>query len=344
MKKQSSLVVCTPFTNENWKWFAPTFDQDKLNWHFFYHKPRGILEKYIRQPNLTMIRTCREAVLAVKEKQADLLFTHDPRVSFWCAFFAKQLDVKTEHIAYSFNFPELPRSIKRRFMTSAFTNINKFIVYSNFEKQLYHDYFGIPLDRIDVRLWSVGIPKFEPQEPLEIGDYICAIGGNARDYSTLMEAMEKLPDIKLVLIARPHNLKNLKIPSNVKVFINIPKPQAMNILKYSCFMVLPLRDSQVPCGHVTLVAAMHLGKGFIITNSIGVSDYVVNDYNAIACEASAPDDLVEAIQALWDAPDRYQQLGENGQQFARENCSEESARHYLHDLLLERKLISNNSY
>ncbi len=334
MKKQSSVVVCTPFQNEKWKWFAPSFARSQIQWDFYYEQPYGLLgSKFLK------FRTCLRAVKAVQDNHADLLFTHDPPTSVRCALLARILGIKTEHIAYSFNFPDLPRGLKRRLMTSAFQNISRFIVYSRMEKQLYHEYFGIPLERIDVVLWSVGTPEVSPQEPLESGDYICAIGGNARDYQTLMKAMEKLPDIPLVLVARPHNLKQLNIPSNVKVLVNIPKPHAMNIIKYSRFMVLPLAGWQVPCGHVTLVAAMHLGKGFIITNSSGVSDYVFHDHNAITCEAFSADALADAISSLWKNPDKSQQLGENGLKFAQEHCSEASAREHLRNLLVERKLL-----
>lgn len=335
MKKPASIVCCTA-NNKDWKWFSDRFDEQKLRWHIYNIQAQGLLEKYIQEPNLAMIRTCREAVGVVKREEADLLITHDPRVSFWCAFFAKLLGVKTEHIAYSFNFPDLPRGLKRRFMTGAFQDISQFIVYSKLEKQIYHDYFGIPLERIEVCLWSVGIPKFAPESPMEEGHYICAIGGNARDYQTLIAAMEKLPEIRLVLVARPNNLKKLNIPPNVKVLVNIPKEHCMNIIKYSRFMVLPLKGSQVPCGHVTLVAAMHLGKGFIITNSSGVSDYVVNDYNAITCEPFAPEILAESIRDLWNDPDKCQELGENGKEFAQKYCSEDYAYQYLHNLLLKK--------
>ncbi len=46
----------------------------------------------------------------------------------------------------------------------------------------------------------------------------------------------------------------------------------------------------MPCGHVTLVSAMHLGKAFVISNSSGVKDYVQHGENAIVCEAFSPDD------------------------------------------------------
>jgi glycosyltransferase involved in cell wall biosynthesis len=333
------VICCTPFSNPDWKWFAPTFANDPIDWQFYYSIPKGFLEELIRSPNLAMIRTCREAVITAKQRQADLLITFDPRVSFWCAVFAQRLDVQIKHIAFAFNFPELPRGLKRRWMISAFQNISQFITYSTLEKQLYHDYFGIPLDRIQVRFWAVGVPKVEPETSLEVRDYICAVGGNGRDYRTLMAAMKQLPDIPLVIVVRPDNLKGLFIPPNVKVLVNISKGNAMNIIAHSRFMVLPLKGSQIPCGHVTLVAAMHLGKGFIITNSEGVSDYVIHDRNALTCEAFSPDALAQTIRQLWNDPDKCKKLGHSAKQFAQQYCSEESARQDVYDLLVKTQLI-----
>lgn len=337
--KKKSIIVCTPFSNRNWTWFSSSFDKSQIQWHFYYLEPKGIIEKYIRQPNLAKIRTCHQAIVAAKEKQADLLITHDPRVTFWCAFFAKRLGVKIEHTAWSFNFPELPKGIKRTWMTKAFQNVSHFVVYSTMERHLYSEYFQIPIDRFEVNLWSVVTPKVEPKTPLQKGDYICAIGGNARDYSTLIQAIKKLPDIPLVLVTRPHNLKGLNIPPNVKTLVNIPKTEAMNILQYSRFMVLPLQGSEVPCGHVTLVAAMHLGRGFIITNSRGIDDYVFNEVNAITCPPFDPDSLAAAINHLWQNPQKARKLGEKGKEFAIKFCSEEFARKSLWNHLVSKGLL-----
>jgi glycosyltransferase involved in cell wall biosynthesis len=104
-------------------------------------------------------------------------------------------------------------------------------------------------------------------------------------------------------------------------------------------MVLPLKSTQIPCGHVTIVAAMHLGKAFIVTNSIGVKDYVIDDYNAISCEASNVDILADKIQQLWQEPEKAQILGENGYKFAQENCVEEVALNHLCNLLKEKELL-----
>lgn len=330
------IVCCVPF-GKTWRWFAPQLSHPQIEWHFFYAIPQNAVERTIRHPDSAIVRAAFQAVRAAQQLGASLLISHDPRVTLWCALFAELFQLRAEHVAYSFNFPDLPRGIKYQVMKRAFRSVHRFIVYSKMEKHLYSDYFAIPDERIDVCLWSVGIPKIEPDAPLDADDYICAIGGNARDYPTLIATMRELPDIKLVIVARPHNLKGLDIPPNVKVLTDIPNSQAMNILKYSRFMVLPLCGTEVPCGHVTLVAAMHLAKGFIITNSLGVSDYVIHNYNAITCEAFSAEALGNAIQTLWNDVDQCRQLGENGRRFASQFCSEESALQRLQDLLHETK-------
>jgi glycosyltransferase involved in cell wall biosynthesis len=202
------------------------------------------------------------------------------------------------------------------------------------ERTVYSRYFGIDPSRIDVVLWGVGQPRVEPVDtPLVPGDYICALGGNARDYRTLFEAMARVPEIPLVAVLRPQNVAGLRIPPNVRVQFNIPNGQANNILAFSRFMVLPLIGSDVPCGHVTLVAAMHLKKAMIITESMGVSDYVEHGVNSLSVPVSDVDALACRIGELWHDPQRACQLGEAGHMFAVANCSEASIINHLRKIL-----------
>ena len=72
----------------------------------------------------------------------------------------------------------------------------------------------------------------------------------------------------------------------------------MGVLYHSRFMVLPLINSKVPCGHVTIVAAMHLGKAMVVTSSSGVADYVTDDENAVTVPPNDVDAMASAIQRL----------------------------------------------
>jgi glycosyltransferase involved in cell wall biosynthesis len=329
------LVVCATIGLDlSWKWFGPVFD--RIRWEFFGANPRSWLERNVPRPSLSSWRACWEAIRTAQRQQAALVFSHDARITFRCAQSMRIQGARIPHVAWGFNFTSLPRGPLRRLMASAFTQVERFIVYSTMERSLYADYFGIDPSRIDVVLWGVGQPRVEPADvPLEQGDYICALGGNARDYRTLLAAMARVPEIPLVAILRPANVAGLKVPPNVRLHFNIPNGHANNILAYSRFMVLPLAGSDVPCGHVTLVAAMFLKKAMIISNSMGVSDYVDHGVNSLSVPVGDVDALALRIRELWDDPRRSRQLGEAGHSFATRNCSENSIINHLKKVLLD---------
>jgi glycosyltransferase involved in cell wall biosynthesis len=211
------------------------------------------------------------------------------------------------------------------------SQVDRFVVASAVERALYSDYFELELDRIDLLLWGVQPPVQELTKTARFSDepYICAIGSQARDYDTLMEAMRRIPYIKLILVATPDSLPQRVIPANVKVLTNIPNADAMNVLAHSMFMVLPLRDSLVPCGHVTVVAAMHMGKAILATDSTGLSDYLINGSNAEFFSPKDPKQLAEKIERLFGQPLLCQRLGNFALAFAKQHCSEDNTAAYF---------------
>lgn len=332
------IVCCSPGFSRGWRSLGPGLTGQEVEWAFFDDRPICLFERLIRRPNIGMIRACYQAVRKASKGNARLLITHDPRASFLCALFCRLLQVDVEHYVDSFNFSELPKGVRRRLMRFAFRQIALFSVHSSMERGLYSQYFQIPIDRIRLRLWSIGIPDVSPAHPLEKCRYISSIGGNGRDYRTLIEAARKLPEIPFVLVVRPENLNGLDLPANVKALVNAPFPEAMNILQHSAFTVLPLSGSTVPCGHVTLVCAMHLAKAIVSTDSTGISDYVLDGYNGLLCKTLSPDSLAQAIIALWQDPDEVARLSENSRRFGAEHCSEDSLRSDLAVVLAERGL------
>ena len=201
-------------------------------------------------------------------REARLLISVHPKVTYRCAEALRLSRRRVPHLAWSFNFAELPRGMKRSMMARAFGQVHCFIVHSTMERNLYAEAFGIPIERFEMMRWAVAPPEAShPDRPIVPGDYLCGLGGNARDYGTLMAAMARLPEFPLVAVLRPHNLEGVTVPPNVTVKMGVPLGDANNILMHSRFMALPLAGTQIPCGHVTVVAAMHLGKASIVTRS-----------------------------------------------------------------------------
>jgi len=313
---------------------VPELTGDEAEWIFYEDRPRVFWERVIRRPNLAMLRACLQAAIRAARGDIRLLITHD-RAGLHCALLCRLLRIRVDHYVHSFNFPELPVGLRLLIMRFGLQQINLFSVHSTMERTLYSRYFGIPEDRFRIRLWGIDVPKVSPGYPLQEGRYVSSIGGNGRDYRTLLEACRILPHIAFVLVLRPENLAGLDVPPNVRVIVNAPFEEAMNILQHSAFTVLPLPTSTTACGHVTLVCAMHLGKTVVATASSGIADYVFHGRNGLTCDPSSPQSLADAIDRLWANPAEAVLLSENNRRFGAEHCSEARGRNDLASVLAE---------
>jgi len=315
------VVNCAHITYKG-AFFEPQ-TENVLRWlHFAATDPLDI-PFFGRNGNLRRFAACIRAACAAKSLGAGIVITHDPRISFIVQHFLNLFGYRGPHAAFFFNYPWLPTGLKGAFHRWGFKGIDKFIVYSTMERRLYHEHFKIPLERLEFMHFGVDPPKVDSADkPIVDGDYVCALGSQSRDYRTFLESVKRLPEIKVVIVAKPENLVGLDVPSNVTVMTDIPYGQAMNILAFSRFMALPLDGADVPCGHITLVNAMHLGKAFAITRSSGVVDYVREGENALTFAAKSADEMTGVLRRMWYDPELCARLGEAGRAFAAEFCTE----------------------
>jgi glycosyltransferase involved in cell wall biosynthesis len=337
LKNRTRIVVFSDSCSPRWRWIENRLSGHDLEFEFV----RCVPNAFSRPFNTSHLTGSIRAILLARRVGAGAVVAHGPTIAAWYGFLARILRVRIPLLAHTFNFISLPSAAKRRVLSFAFrlANIRRFVVYSTAERELYANAFGIPPGRFDILLWGTNPPTIStPGTPAEAGDYACAIGGNARDYRTLFEAARRLPHIRFVVVMRPENLRGLEVPSNVVARMNIPFEVAMNILFYSKFMVLPLVDSEVPCGHVTIVCAMHLSKAYVITDSAGVRDYAKDQINSLTVKHGSADELATAVVRLWNDPELCARLGENGQRFAAAECTEEHIAQHLSGWLQEHPL------
>jgi glycosyltransferase involved in cell wall biosynthesis len=318
-----TIVCCTEITDPRWRFFEKDAADFGVSLTIVRAAPRNTIEKTLQFLNFARIRGGLEATLRAKRTRAKALVAFGPPLAAWCALFARLIGLRIPILAHSFNFAQLPSAPKRAIFQAALSAVDRFVVFSATERELYASQFRIPVEAFDFIHWGIAPPRVEtPETPFEKGAYVCAIGGNARDYRTLIEAARQTPDIPFVLVVRPDNLRGLPVPKNVKVHVNLSFGKTMNILAHARFMVLPLEHSRIPCGHVTLVAAMFLGKTFVITDSTGIQDYVQNGENALTVRAGSPESVVAAARRLWADPELCRHMGAKGRSFAETYCTE----------------------
>jgi glycosyltransferase involved in cell wall biosynthesis len=277
------IVNVSENAEPGWGWLAGRFDDDPFQWMSFTGRPRSDLEERIQRPRISRYRACLEAARAAKKHGAQLIVTHTPWTAVWTSFACKAMGVKAPHLAFAFTFTGLPTGLRQRFFSRALEDVDRFVCFSSIERTRYAKHFNIPEHKIESLHWAVAEPEFDASlAPIEERPYLCAVGGEGRDYRTLVEAMRLLPDYRLAIVARPANVEGLDLPPNVSVRTNIPLTDAWNIIAHSKLMVLPITQADVPCGHVTLITAMNMGIPSIVTESAAMVDYVSNEANGRA--------------------------------------------------------------
>jgi len=333
-----AIVNASRFASPGWRWIAD--DVPEVSWSFFDCSPRNVLERRVRRPEVVRYRCAAEASLAAKRLDAALVVSHLPLMTAPISLILRMLSVRTQHLAFAFNFTDLPTGVRRRAWTTAFASVNHLVVPSTLERHLYADYFGLPLEKIEMLHFAVDQPTLpEDAEPLVDGRYVCALGSQARDYATLFAAAESLPHITFAVVASRDSVDGLTVPANVRMWHDVPLQVAWNVLRFAQFMVLPLRNSEVPCGHVTLATAMLEGKAIVATRSDGISDYATNDWNMSLVDAQSVEALRHAITRLWDDDDYRRTLEQHSLEFGRAHCSQTRTVTWFREYLKKIRLL-----
>lgn len=281
----------------DWNFLADLNQDPALTFQSFSSLQPGGLASLVPHPIAGRLQGATRACRAARRRPDAILFSHLPMAAAITNLARRVIAPSVPQIAFAFNFTTLNHDLRARFFTRAFRGITEFVVYSTYERGLYAEAFGIALDRMRHLPWTMETPVPGPENPMAgKGPYVCAIGGEARDYATFAAAMRARPTLPAAVVARDYSLAGIDMPPNVTTFTNLAGPKTWAILAGAEAMVLPLRDGKAACGHITLVAAKLLGIPVIATDSVGISDYTGGGRVA----ALVPPGSAEAIAAALD--------------------------------------------
>jgi glycosyltransferase involved in cell wall biosynthesis len=326
MERRPLRIACiagSASTDAKWVWVKDILTYPHpLVWRFFFPSPPGRIDRFLGRPFLSRIKVGLKLRRAVSKGDVDLIVSHTPYYTAWMAALLFGVKSKIVHLAFAFNFTDLPGGRGKWFMRRSFRYVDRFVVFSTMEKQLYGKYFGIPEEKFERIAWGVAPPIDQPG-PRQIDErYVVSMGSEARDYATFLETARAMKDTIFVLIVRPHNLLGLQPPPNVKIFTSLPWKDAWNWVYHSALVVIPLRSAATPNGHVTLVGGMHLGKAHVVTASNGVADYITHNETALTVPTGDAAAMQAAIESLLSNPGLANRLGAAAKTFAEANCSE----------------------
>ena len=138
--------------------FFESHTQNKLRWMHFSASDALNIPILGRHSHLRRIWVCHRAARAAKDFGAAIVVTHGPRISFLAQHFLNLYGYGGPHLAFTFNYPKLPTGLKAMIHHWGFKTIDRFAVFSTIERKIYHEYFNIPLSRVEFMHWGVAPP------------------------------------------------------------------------------------------------------------------------------------------------------------------------------------------
>jgi hypothetical protein len=293
------IISTSDVMGADWSFLAPHSTDPALSWSTHSGLPRTALEQFVKRPHLGRYRAAWTAMQQARTTPDALLVSHLPLMGAATNVLRRRFCPDVPQIGFSFNFTTLSTGRRRHYLTGALRGVAEYVVYSRFELDLYPAYFDMDPALFRFLPWAMEPPQPGPENPTGLtGPYLCAVGGEGRDYGLLARVMRDLPRITMVVIARPYSVSGIDFPDNVQVFTNLPLDQTWRIAKESQGLVIPLISPDTACGHITMVGAQLLGIPLVVTRSSGVSDYVTDNETAQLVTAGNVGELRYAITAL----------------------------------------------
>ena len=278
-----------------------------IQWVRLSGLPDSAIEHRLARFKLARYRAAWQATRAVTDNS--FVVSHLPMMTAAVQQLFGLTRKSPPHLAFAFNFTNLPTGNKFRYLRSLFQQVDQFAIFSRYERELYASTFDLPPGRFVPTLWTQDVPPASPVEQSGAdAPFLCAIGGEGRDFSLLMDACARLPRLRIVVIARPQSLEGLTVPPNVEVMVNRPLEEVWALAGRSCGVLVPLLRPDTCCGHVTLVGAKLRGIPLLTTASLATAEYVDGRDSVLQCSAGDAQAFAQLAERLVDERTRIGSL------------------------------------
>jgi glycosyltransferase involved in cell wall biosynthesis len=216
---------------------------------------------------------------------------------------------------------------------SAHTCIDRFLVYSTWQKQFIETRWGVAAGHVVWTPFMVDAAFFSPDQvqsrPMP-RPQICAVGLERRDYPTLLQAVDGL-DIDVVIAAASpwskykDSTSGQLIPANVQIK-KFSQFDLRQLYADSACLVMPLEPAEFQAGVTAILEAMAMAKPVICSRAPGQTDIIIDGENGryVPCGDAAA--LRAAISGMLADPAAARRLGARGRQRVE---SEMNLQHYV---------------
>lgn len=168
-------------------------------------------------------------------------------------------------------------------------------------------------------------------------NYIFSTGRSNRDYKFLIDSLK---GSKYKLKIACDTLKG-SISENIDIYDNMYGISMISCMRNCYCVVIALQNSQIAAGQRVFLQAMSLGKPVILTASKGITDdYVIDGYNGIVIDKNK-EDLINALDNLFEDRKLYDRLSNNGISEFRNKYSKDLLGKNIGELLVRENMFAS---
>jgi glycosyltransferase involved in cell wall biosynthesis len=211
---------------------------------------------------------------------------------------------------------------QRRLVRASLESASAVVCFASAQRDELLAEMRLPPDGVRVALFGVDERFFALAPPPGDG-HVLAVGRDlARDYATFARAVRDL-DVRVVVVASERNLRDVKLPRNVDVRLDVSYLELRELYAGAACVVVPTRAESYPygadcSGHTVLLEAMAVGRPVVLSARATNADYLDDDRTALEVPPEDPDALRDAIERVLAADELARSLGAAGRQAVEE--------------------------
>jgi glycosyltransferase involved in cell wall biosynthesis len=262
-------------------------------------------------------------------KDDDVVYATGEDVGYPLAFLLRLFRLRRPRLLVRLEQPTYGRTAIRRALYNLFLNAALKRVHLTITRNTAHIHYlssnlRVPLDALTYVPEPTDPSFFDPVAAAPAGrrgngasahPVIISAGLERRDYPTLIEAMRGVPARLIIGAGSPWSHARFSaaedLPDNVTVSSFSPA-QLRDLYRAARFVVVSVQPSLQDCGMNVILEAWAMGKGVIVSRTVGLLDSVHDGEDALFVPPADPQALRSRILHLLQHPDEADRLGRSG--------------------------------
>jgi len=201
--------------------------------------------------------------------------------------------------------------------------LDRVIVHSRREAELFHDIHRIDARRFHFVPWGFDVPPFDMAPPPCATPFLCLIGRNNRDFESAIRLAEDHGHTVVIVtdgVKRP--LLEGRASPRVTILYDLSFESCLSIMAQAAIQLILVEDGERGAGHISAVAGLFLGVPHVFTDVATLSDYLVDGVTGVGVPLKNPEAIAAAVARLSSDPALRTTLVDNGLEFARANLTD----------------------